>query len=288
MQPRAQGVNRLSAPLGTHNSILQARARTHYVNEFPGPLSIKTVTEGRVAWKVAGRELVVNPDSFLVLQHGEPYSMAIDAPDPVATFCVFFQDSFVESVSASMTRQGIEPGLAPAPRLARLHPADDRILPRMRALANHAGAAQLWTDEQFLELAAGLLLLDRDIRRRLPLLPARRAATREELFRRASRGRDVLHADPAGACDLAALARASCLSPFHFHRAFTRAFGQTPHQYRTRLRLTQARRLLETTERTVLQIAGEAGFESPASFSLLFRQTYGAPPSAVRKLSKIR
>src|SRR5262245_37996103 len=94
--------NRLSAPLGSHNAILNARARKHFVTEFPGPLAIESVCQGTVAWQVSGRELVVSPDSFLVRQRGEPYSMSIDSPAPVATFCIFFADGFVESVSASM------------------------------------------------------------------------------------------------------------------------------------------------------------------------------------------
>lgn len=273
--------NRLSAPLGSHNSILKATARRHFVKDFPGPLSIKSVTHGTVAWKTGSRDLVVNPDSFLVLQRGEPYSMAIDSPAPVSTFCIFFADGFAESACASMTHPDIEPDAARTPHLARLHPDDGRILPRLRSLA--AAGSQLWIDQQFVALAQDLSLLDREIHRRVAALPGRRRSTREELFRRASRGRDLLHADPAADLDLAALARAACLSPYHFHRAFTRAFGKTPHQYRTGLRLAQARRLLETTDKTVTEIAGEVGFESAASFSLLFHRCFGAAPSVVRK-----
>src|SRR5690349_10287581 len=75
LNERMSLTNRLSAPLGTHNAILRARARTHFVKDFPGPLSIKSVTTGSVAWKSGGRELVVDRDSFLVLHDGEPYSM---------------------------------------------------------------------------------------------------------------------------------------------------------------------------------------------------------------------
>jgi len=39
---------------------------------------------------------------------------------------------------------------------------------------------------------------------------------------------------------------------------------------------------------SVLEICGTVGFESPASFSLLFRQSFGMTPVAARKLSKIR
>lgn len=280
--------NRLSAPLGIHNALLSARARTHFVKEFAGPLSIKSVTEGRVAWKTGGRELVVDRDSFLILNEGEPYSMEIDSRVPVGTLCVFFQHGFVESVQASVAQGGIDPEPAAAPFLGRLHAADDRILPRMRAIAAMGGADNLRLDERYLDLAHQLLLLNRDLVRRMVLMPARRAATREELFRRVRRGQEVLHADPSVDWSLAEIARESCLSPYHFHRAFTRAFGKTPHQYRNGLRLAEARRLLETTEMTVTEICGAVGFESAPSFSTLYRQAFGVPPSADRKLSNFR
>jgi hypothetical protein len=38
--------NSLSATLGARNAILHARARTHIVKDFAGPLSIKSVTAG--------------------------------------------------------------------------------------------------------------------------------------------------------------------------------------------------------------------------------------------------
>jgi AraC-like DNA-binding protein len=280
---RAFPLNRLSAPLGSANAVLRARSSVHYVKDFPGPLSIKSVTAGAVAWKVGTRDLLVDRDSFLVLNHGEPYSMAIESRRPVSTLCVFFQEGFVESVCGSVMDGEIEPAMKPVAFLARLNARDGRILPRMQAMAEAGPAGRLWADEQFLGLAFELLLLNREVRRRIRLLPARRAATRDELFRRVRRGQEFLHANACLDLDLAQLAREACLSPYHFHRAFTRAFGKTPHQYRNELRLLRARRLLETSQRTVTEICGDVGFESPASFSSLFRRFFGFPPSALRR-----
>jgi transcriptional regulator GlxA family with amidase domain len=119
-------------------------------------------------------------------------------------------------------------------------------------------------------------------------MPARRAATREELFRRVRRGQEYLHAHFTTGLRLADLSREACLSPYHFQRAFTCAFGQSPHRYRTELRLAHARRLLETTPMTITEICGAVGFESSASFSALYRQSFGAPPSSARRPAEIR
>jgi len=283
-------LNRISAPLGRSNAVLRARSRTHFVKDFAGPLSIKSVTEGTVAWRCAGRERLVDRDSFLVLNLDEPYSMEIDSRSAVSTLCVFFQDGFVESVHGSLVRNEIESHCEPLPFLGGLHSRDACILPRMHAIARSGTADRLWLDEQFLLLARDLLRLNGEMRQRTARMPASRPATRAELFRRVRRGQEYLHASACSDPDLTEIARHACLSPYHFHRAFTRAFGQTPHQYRNRLRLQRARRMLESGGLTVTEICGAVGFESAASFSSLFRRVFGIPPSAMRhaQISKIR
>jgi hypothetical protein len=166
--------NRVSAPLHRANAVLRARSRTHFVKDFPGPLSIKSVTEGSVGWKCEGRERLVDRDSFLVLNADEPYSMAIDSRTPVSTLCVFFQDGFVESVHASLVRHELDPECQPLPFLGGLHSRDDRILPRMHAIAERGSSDRLWLDEQFLLLARDLLRLNGDMQRRAALMPANR------------------------------------------------------------------------------------------------------------------
>src|SRR5438045_2492086 len=75
-------VNPPARMLGEVNSVLVARARPHRVDNFPGPLSIKTVVEGAVTWTTGGRDIEVDENSLLVLNHGERYSMDIDSDTP--------------------------------------------------------------------------------------------------------------------------------------------------------------------------------------------------------------
>jgi hypothetical protein len=49
------------ARLGRDNLVLHAVGRRHKVTGFPGPLSIKTVLRGQVAWIVAGRQIARVP-----------------------------------------------------------------------------------------------------------------------------------------------------------------------------------------------------------------------------------
>ena len=100
---------------------------------------------------------------------------------------------------------------------------------------------------------------------------------------RLRRVRSVLETHPEEPIDLAAMARAAYFSKFHFLRLFRQAYGETPARYLSRLRLERARRLLETTDRSVTEICFEVGYESLASFSHSFRQYAGTSPQRYRR-----
>ena len=104
----------------------------------------------------------------------------------------------------------------------------------------------------------------------------------EESFLRLVRARDAIHARYAQPLSLERLAREAALSPFHFLRLFRRAFGETPHQYLTRVRIDAAKRLL-LDDVPVTDVCFEVGFQSVGSFSALFARKVGTPPTAFRR-----
>ncbi len=92
-----------------------------------------------------------------------------------------------------------------------------------------------------------------------------------------------MHEHRAEPLALPALAREASLSRYHFLRLFHRAFGETPHQYLIRLRLEQAKALLAADRASVTDVCFEVGFSSLGSFSTLFAERVGCPPSAWRR-----
>lgn len=131
----------------------------------------------------------------------------------------------------------------------RLWASDARILPRLRSLYRSGD-----DEDQLVLLARDLAALIREARGERHRVPGRRATTRDEMYRRLGRAREYLHASYLEPVSLDDLARVAGVSPYHFHRAFTRVFGQTPQQYRTRLRLDRAQQLLRPR-----RAAGDAG-----------------------------
>ena len=99
-----------------------------------------------------------------------------------------------------------------------------------------------------------------------------------DTFRRLCRGRDLLAAEYQSRVLLAQAAREACLSEFHFHRLFRASFGETPHDFVTRLRMDRARQML-ACERSVTEVCFEVGYESLGSFSSKFRAQFGRSPA---------
>jgi AraC family transcriptional regulator len=78
------------------------------------------------------------------------------------------------------------------------------------------------------------------------------------------------------------LAREVGLSPAHFARAFRESTGRAPHRYLLTMRLEQARRLLESPDAMLSQVAQRTGFADQAHFTRLFKREFGMTPGAVR------
>lgn len=80
-----------------------------------------------------------------------------------------------------------------------------------------------------------------------------------------------------------ALAKQAAMSPSHFIRTFAREFGVTPRQYLIEVRLQHAKRLLQTTSRSITEVCMDVGFSSLGSFSDRFSRHAGVPPTAFRR-----
>jgi AraC-like DNA-binding protein len=277
---------------GRDNLVLHATARKHVVNRFPGPLSIKSVIDGEVIWTVDGRDLVVDSTSFLILNDGQEYSMNMEVPRPMETCCAFFRTGFVEQIAQDATtslQASLDEPSREAPPLqflSRLHrDPNRRILSRLWTLAKRC-ETQLQPssfEEDFLVLSKEMIALYKEIHAEIARVPATKASTREELFRRLQIAREYIHSCREDRVSLETVAREACLSRYHLHRSFARVFRRTPHQYLTDLRMDRARSLLKAGHK-VIDVCIEVGFTSTSSFSRLFRSHFGHPPSEIRKI----
>ncbi|GGG78709.1 AraC family transcriptional regulator [Paenibacillus radicis (ex Gao et al. 2016)] len=78
------------------------------------------------------------------------------------------------------------------------------------------------------------------------------------------------------------LADVSNFSKYHFTRIFTSIVGVTPVAFLNRERLQKAVYLLTETNKTILDISIQCGFESVSTFNAVFKKHYGKTPGVVR------
>lgn len=95
---------------------------------------------------------------------------------------------------------------------------------------------------------------------------------------------DYIDAHLAEPLDLATLAGVAHFSPWHFHRVFQGATGETLADCVRRHRLeAAARRLLGSPPQSALAVAVEVGFASAEVFTRAFRAHFGMTPTAWRR-----
>jgi AraC family transcriptional regulator len=79
------------------------------------------------------------------------------------------------------------------------------------------------------------------------------------------------------------LARETGLSQAHFARAFKETMGLAPHRYLLNLRLERARRMLDSPDAMLADVALRTGFADQAHFSRLFKREFGVTPGTVAR-----
>ncbi|MGF6605582.1 AraC family transcriptional regulator [Paraburkholderia sp. WSM4175] len=198
--------------------------------------------------------------------------------EPLSTLHVHIEPELIDSVAQQMGLDASrELSLGDAMRFN--DPLIAAMLAALHRAARDPADSRLYVDTLAHALAAHLL------QHYSSGNAARRGgATRPERLvpRRIRRVTDYIRTNLAEDLAIAELAEQAGLSSFHFARVFRRETGETPHQFVTRLRLEEAARLLRATDRTVLQIALEVGFENASHFSVQFKRGYGATPLAYR------
>lgn len=99
---------------------------------------------------------------------------------------------------------------------------------------------------------------------------------------RMSRVQTYIHDHPAGDLSLDHLADIAALSRFHFQRTYRLLTGETAAQAVRRIRMHRASVALIHSNAPLHEIARAVGYPNLASFSRVFSETFGTPPSAFR------
>lgn len=165
--------------------------------------------------------------------------------------------------------------------------AISRLL-QLLAATVHDSQNEEQLEELFMEVVGQVLRLLRLRYEALLRLARHKTTTVDDLLPRLLRARQFIEArylEPIKTQDVAGHVT---LSEYHFARLFRSAFDVTVHQYVLRLRLDEARHLLELSETRITDIALTVGYTSLSAFINAFRRRFGVSPSQYRSRFKTR
>lgn len=272
---------------GWPNVIMNATTARVVRDNIVGPLSIFTTITGKSTVTVGGKRVPLTPGILFLSNAGQSYTLEIDSPTPTQTGNIHFGEAFSQGALRSMT----------LPNSKLLEQETDRITPNfynrvipigpeMQQILSQLispGRSPLEEEELLYNFLEQLVAEEIGLRRRQEGLHATKASTRQEVLKRMLQVTDYLHSSPDAQPDLGELARISCLSKFHFLRLFKIAFGQTPHQFLTSLKIESAKRLLRSSQADAKAIATALGYKDASSFSRQFFHHVGAYPTQYRR-----
>lgn len=256
-------------------------------------LSVRLMLNGRQWYRVGGADRVVHAENFLVLDQGQHYRTAFSGEHEQEMLMVGFKPGL--AAEALRTRTATAEQLLDDPwqcgpdplfgdALHRMNDTVSRLFARLHALVHAPAQAVEPTEAEELHdrLLEHLLDLRAGERAAADRLPALRATTRRELWRRLTIARDHAHAHLHDPLTVAQLARVACLSEHHFKRLFRQAFGRPPHAYLHALRMDRARQLLLGTDLPVHAVTAAVGLVDTSSFVRSYRQYHGRTPGMER------
>jgi AraC-like DNA-binding protein len=96
----------------------------------------------------------------------------------------------------------------------------------------------------------------------------------------------LLHKEPSKAWTVEGLARRVGLSRTRLAERFRHFLGLSPIAYLTEWRMKLGAEALETTEKTVAEVALDVGYNSEAAFNRAFKRIYQSPPAQFRQNRK--
>ncbi|KSU81722.1 AraC family transcriptional regulator [Fictibacillus enclensis] len=270
------------------NYVLNAKSNQFYY-EGKGQLSIKTFRNGRAHYKTNSGFFAVEEDSYLLLNAGD-YAISIEEETEVESFCLFFTDELAGEVMSTLSEA--EHSLLDDPFktkssagfFEKTYPISADLSQQIDYFrGNMSFQSATWQEEQFHTIMEHIITEQCHLQNEIIALPALKRSTREEVYRRVSVAHEYIRAFFHLPLTLKEISHIACLSPNHLIKNYTAVYGCTPHQHITAYRVQKAIQLLKQPEISMTRIAFELGFETPASFSKMFKQQTGCSPLSYRK-----
>lgn len=252
--------------------------RCHWHEE----LEFSVVRRGRVRYVLANGAFELQSGQGVLLNANAPHSFVPADSGVAELLTLIVHPAFLYGMAGSAIESTIfRPFLSDRSLSAvPLEAQEAQALLTIDALAQKCAFAwELKTKELLCGVFYGLLCRSR------PALSPQRARS-EEALERLDRMLRRLHEHYGEPLDLAALARAACLSRESCCRFFRRMTGQTLSQYLEQYRISRAAALLQREEQSITAVALQCGFGNAGRFAKAFARHLHCTPRQYRSLCR--
>lgn len=238
----------------------------------PGPTSVSLAGERRSFDFAGGQSAVLSVPSPLV--------NVVPPHRRFHNLCILIDASFMESClgeisgrAASGLTTAMETGGAPYSHISAISPCIQMVIEQICSCAYVGSLKRFYLEAKCMELVT-MRLHELCNEPPLPARPPLRSADVERIHE----ARELLierSADPPSLHEIAVRVGVNCNK---LKYGFREVFGTTVFGYLRKLRLEQARRLLEDGDHSVTEVAFEVGYNSLSHFARVFKETYGTSP----------
>lgn len=269
------------------NSLFYAMDVVRYMR-FRSSFSIKYCHQGSIRYLVENQAVDVPAGSFFIVNDGTELECLPCQPGTEAV-AVFFSKDLLRDVQRTIGED--EKTLLDAPRFQtgelrffeHVYQKPAALYAQLNDILRHftasPGNLHDCPPDLFFSLAENLFGFQRQTHCQINAIKARSTPTKQELYRRVLAARSFMFDQWDAPLNLQEVARHACLSPYHFHRSFMQAFGETPMGWFKKMKLERAKALLASGSHGVTEVAQCCGFSDLASFSKAFKKSLGDCPS---------
>jgi len=230
-----------------------------------------------------GRDITISPRQFYFLNSND--TIGIDYPKShlLRTCLILFKTGFVEDCLAYESADKHKLLDSPDYRQPQ-DPAGFASLPfelteEMGCILKLLASCED-RDTLLFDLVMAAREQDGKTEKRIQRLSAIKRSTKEELYHRLVKAREFMLDNIAQPLSIEQIAAEACLDKFHFLASFKAVYNTTPHRWFIEQKLQKALGLLQSGEHTVEEVCYLLGFQSPSSFSNLFKRRWQVPPGS--------
>lgn len=251
--------------------------------------SVKYQISGTEIYKVGSHEITLEENNYLVVNNNQfitslPYKTE-------KAISIFIEPSTINDVFYNLKEN--DESLLANPFDYRseqisfyentLFVKDDLFGITLKSLADSFNEIKDFPDvvkkEYFYKFSRNLILSQQETFKQIKSIDCVKFATKVELINRMKYAEYFLIDNWNQGLSLDTVSSVVSMSPYHFHRTFTKTFNVSPLSFHLKIRMKKSKELLAKKTYRISDVAYLAGYSDIFSFSKAFKKHYGFSPS---------